>query len=680
MVGMDAPYYVYNLLSELDAPGEWYIDSDTGKLYFYPPDRIAGGEILVSTLDAPLVVMNNASNTVLSGLTMEVTRRNAVDIKNGRNNMIVKSTVRNTGQWAIFVDGGWEHKVIGCDMHGMGEGGVSLRGGDRIKLIPDGHVVDNNHIYSFNRFDGGYRQAVIIDGIGERVSHNVIHDSPMQAIYLNANDNIIEFNEIHDVPYEGREIGSVYMYGEPWYLMSRGDVIRNNFFHHISTHSSPNTNQGLNAIHIDAINGGIVMGKNIFYKIPNGISNSQPENRLENNMFIDAEIRGISQGNRAYLFNTPDGEPLADRISALAAGYLKKVHYKQPPWSYRYPQLVDLLFREKPVGWAQNNVIERNINTGGAFLSISGGIKEDNIIRNNWDGDNPLFIDKDRMNFNIRPGSPVYGITGCEPLAMEDIGVYKDEFRASWPINRTKEDIGKYYKADWKPLEELAKTAMAPLRRVSPPAYYNVALRKNPIVINGKLEKDEWDGLGMKNAMVISQQYQGNKTEGAKSNAWLLYDKDNLYIALKHDPDPYTGNMPARLKKHVPIFEIAIESQNGSQSRSWWIDDMVTGPIYSITGNYAGEFWINNMFGMPNSIVKKLEQSVEYKVSIQDENSQAWTAEMKIPFAGIGVNIADAQQLAFNIGTYKRADWFAWVATGSYIWRVENAGSIKFVK
>ncbi|HOO13462.1 MAG TPA: hypothetical protein PK684_10965, partial [Bacillota bacterium] len=344
-------------------------------------------------------------------------------------------------------------------------------------------------------------------------------------------------------------------------LMSRGTVIRNNYFHHLSYHSSPNLTHGLNAIHIDAINGGIVIEKNFFYKFPNGISNPQPENRMENNVFVDAEIRSIEQGDRSGLFNNPDGTPIEDIISELALRYLKRVNYKQPPWSYRYPQLIDMLCREKPVGWAMNNVIERNINTGGPFLSIVAGIKNDNIIRNNWDGDDPLFMDRKNADFRLRAGSPVYGLTGCEPLTMEGIGVYKSPLRASWPIHRTKEDIGKYYNPNWKSIDEISKTVLAPVKRVSAPLYYTIPLRKKPVTIDGRLEKDEWGGLDMKKAMVIEQFYTGEKREGAKSYAWLIYDKDNLYVAMKHDHDPFKEGMLPRIKQHMPAFEIATESQ-----------------------------------------------------------------------------------------------------------------------
>ena len=43
-------YYAYNLLPELDLPGEYWIDREAGVLYFWPPAPIAAGKPMVSVL------------------------------------------------------------------------------------------------------------------------------------------------------------------------------------------------------------------------------------------------------------------------------------------------------------------------------------------------------------------------------------------------------------------------------------------------------------------------------------------------------------------------------------------------------------------------------------------------------------------------------------------------------
>ena len=682
-IAANEPYFAYNILSELDTPGEWYLDRESGKLYFYPPGKLEGSEIVGTLHEKALIQMNNASNIVFFGLTVEGGRSHGFEIEGGRNNMIAASVIRNTGQFAVKIGSGWEHKVIGCDIYDVGEGGVALDGGDRQKLIPAKHLVENNHIYRFNRFDGGYRQAVQINGIGQRVSHNVMHDSPHQVVYFNANDHVIEYNELHDAPHEGREIGAMYIYGSPWALMNRGTVIRNNFFHHICTHSSPNLTHGLNAIHIDAVNAGLVIEKNIFYRFPQGISSTQPGNYLSNNIFIEGEGNAIGQGDRSLIYckdGNIDAGPNLSLTNSLAL-LLKSMNYKQPPWSNRYPPLVGMMEKEPAVwGKIQGSIIERNVNTGGRFISFGGGTLATTRFKDNWDGKDPLFVERDAMNFRLRPGSHVYGVTGCEPVEMDNIGVYRDEMRASWPINRKKEDIGKYYKSDWSSIGEV-KMTMGTLGRVNPPLEYGVSARKNPILIDGKLGKTEWPGIDSRNkAMLMERDHMTKDKKGPKSYAWLFYDRQYLYIATLHEPDPWKEEMPASAKEHSPAFELSIEAQTGPHSSGWWMEDMPTGPIYIVWGYFNGKHQVMNPFKMTFSKVTSLEESIEYKVNVINEKTGEWTSEMKIPLASIGIDPLEAEKLCFNLGVWKRGGWVVWVPTGGSVWRIENGGFIKFLK
>ncbi|MCK9266388.1 right-handed parallel beta-helix repeat-containing protein [bacterium] len=681
-IAINVPYYAYNLLSELDEPGEWYLDREKGLLFLYPTSPIQTSEVIVSTIDKPVISMKEASNILFSNISIEATQVNGVEIEGGRNNLIASSVIKNVGQWGVVVNNGWEHSIVGCDVYDVGAGGISLTGGDRVKLIPSCHLAENNHIYRFNRFDQGYRQGISIDGCGQRISHNLIHDSPMQGIYFNAMDHIIEYNELHDVVHEGRELGAMYIYGahNGWRWMNRGSVIRNNFIHHISYQSSPNLSQGLNCIHLDGRNGGLVLENNIFYKFPNGISSSHPDMIHINNVFVDATRGGVSIGERGLnYFFSPEGEPILSRISGWAQK-IKSVRYKQPPWNYRYPQLVSALM-DNELMKSKNNVVERNISTGGPFINARVSQKENNISYN-FDGGEPFFIDKEGMNFHIRPGSPAYALSGYMPVDMGEIGVYKDNLRASWPVNRSKEDIGKYLLEGWKAVSDLKTTEMAPTGRISEPLEYIIEKRKTDIKIDGRLDKNEWLGLDKKKAMIIENEYKGDKEKkGPKTYAWALYDKEYFYIAAIFEPDPYKEGMAPNLKKFTgDFFEVDIEGRHGTHSLSWWTDDMATGPLYVLVFNANGTLRVSNKFGMPYKDIKKLEETVEYKVSLLNEETREWAVEIKIPFANIWLNPDEIERTSFNLGTYKRSGFFAWVPTGTSFWRLENAGFVKFEK
>ena len=665
------PYYFYNMLSEISVPGEYYVDRDAGRLYFYPPDKIEGSEIIVSTLDAPIMVMEESENMVIFGLTFEATWHNAIEMKGGRDNLIAGSLIRNTGQYAVNIDGGWRNGVVGCDIYGTGEGGVILQGGSWFSLIPGGHYVENNHICGFNRFDGGYRPAVRILGVGHRVSHNLISDSPHQGIFFDCNNHVIEYNEIYDVTHECKDAGAIYVYGAPRYLLNRGNVMRYNFIHHITEHASPLTTHLLKGIYIDALNGGMTVFGNVLYRnTDRGVYTHGPDTRVSGNVFVDNRI-SLHHTNRASLLTNPL------RIKQWEDNILSRIKYRQPPWSERYPQLRDILEHEK-IGWPRDVVIERNINMGGQFLMMPEDLYRGNTVENNMDGVDPLFVNPEKMDFRIRPGSPVYGVAGCEPLPFEKIGLYEDALRASWPVKRTA--AGKYYRPG--KLESLPpeRVQFNPLPFVSKPERYGVKRRPAAIKIDGRLEKKEWAGLDRSKAMVVEKHYSGKNIAGDKSYVWMFYDNEALYIAVENMPNPFREGMHQREKKLAGVLnELAIE---GIYIRHtwWWPGDIGTGPVYIFWGSSTGNLEVKNNFGMPAAIIERVKKGIEYAAVEIDREDYNCTAEWKIPFSVLNIRSGIPDGLKFNIGAAKRGGWFVWVPTGASVWRIDNAGILEFIE
>lgn len=148
-------YYVFNLLEELDTPGEWYLDRSSGILYFYPPATLENSSVQLSTLGEPLVVMKNASNIKLENLTFEVSRGHGIHILGGENNRVAGCTLRRLGQKAVVignedfadiddpVEGGHNNGVLSCEIYDTGKGGIVVNGGDRRTLV------DKKQVFSF---------------------------------------------------------------------------------------------------------------------------------------------------------------------------------------------------------------------------------------------------------------------------------------------------------------------------------------------------------------------------------------------------------------------------------------------------------------------------------------------------------------------------------------------------
>ncbi|HUS47733.1 MAG TPA: right-handed parallel beta-helix repeat-containing protein, partial [Phycisphaerae bacterium] len=123
-------YYALNLLEELDAPGEWYLDVERGLLYFRPPAEIGKAEIILSIMDKPLFAIEGASYVTLDGLTLEAARASAVTVTGGCGNRVMRCLIRNTGAEAVTVAGGNDNGVVGCEITQTGGGGIYIDGGD----------------------------------------------------------------------------------------------------------------------------------------------------------------------------------------------------------------------------------------------------------------------------------------------------------------------------------------------------------------------------------------------------------------------------------------------------------------------------------------------------------------------------------------------------------------------
>ena len=199
-------YYALNLLCELDRPGQWYLDRQTGRLYFYPPVDPAQAKVELSLADT-LVTLEGAAWVSIEGLTLELGRRDGIVIRGGEHCLVAGCTLRRLGEDGVVIQGGSDHGVFGCDLYCLGRGGTRVEGGDRKTLTPGRHFVENCHIYDFSRVHRSYAPAVHLEGCGNRIAHNLFHDSPHQAMRIEGNDHVVEFNEVSNVVYESDDQG-----------------------------------------------------------------------------------------------------------------------------------------------------------------------------------------------------------------------------------------------------------------------------------------------------------------------------------------------------------------------------------------------------------------------------------------------------------------------------------------
>jgi hypothetical protein len=289
-----APFYAYNALSELDQPGEWYLDRVNGRILMYPPsDPRQCATVELSTFADAMVKMEDVSNIRFEGLTWELGSADAIHVQGGTNCLFAGCTIRHFAGDAVSVRGGSHHGLLSCDIYSMGRGGISISGGNRRTLSPGRHLIENCEIHDLSRIDHTYTPAIVLDGVGNQIRHNRLHDIRSSAIRLEGNNHLVEYNEVFNVVTESDDQGGIDMWGNPTY---RGNVFRYNYWHHIGnwrgTGEAPACGQC--AIRLDDAICGTVIRGNIFERCSAGKLgfggvqiHGGKDNLLENNLFAD---------------------------------------------------------------------------------------------------------------------------------------------------------------------------------------------------------------------------------------------------------------------------------------------------------------------------------------------------------------------------------------------------------
>ena len=418
-----ARWYAYNLLSELDRPGEYYLDRQTGRLYFWPPKT--GGQAVLSQ-SVGLISGQNLSHVTFQGFILEACRATAVRFKGGESCRVVGCTIRNTGHRAVVCSGGTRQEVYGCDVYQCGEGGISLSGGDRKTLAPAKHNAENNHVHHYSRRARTYKTGISISGVGCRMAHNLVHHGPHMALSAGGNDHLVEYNEIHNAVYESGDAGAYYV-GRDW--TQRGNVLRYNYWHQIVGA----TGHGGMTIYLDDQHCGHTIQGNLFERCSRAVFiGGGDDNIVTNNVFLDcwraAHIDNRGMGWQKRATDDPNGT-LRKNLRAMPID--------SELWKRRYPTLVNILADEPNI--PKRNVFARNISAGGIWDDIHAGTRKYQTVKDNlvYDDSKAVRLIKDEtgkpLELRFKDPAAVKAI-GFEPIPLNRIGVYADPRRASWPV------------------------------------------------------------------------------------------------------------------------------------------------------------------------------------------------------------------------------------------------------
>jgi len=262
-------YYFENVFSELDEPGEWYLNSDQGKLYYVPqegetPDSVS----LSASFVTKLVSIEGVSGLSFKNIVFECTdwelavadsgwmaehsmdsSQAAYDVDgvftaaNAKEIHITGCEFRNLGATAIkFLDGVRYSSVESCVIRDVAATGIFIGG----QLVNDDDpsftgdiTVDNNLIYHYGR--------IFLNAVGVQfthagrvgITHNEIHDGYYSAVSggwtwsynaAGTRENDISYNLIYNIG-QGwlSDMGGIYMLDK-----QPGTTITHNVIHNVS--------------------------------------------------------------------------------------------------------------------------------------------------------------------------------------------------------------------------------------------------------------------------------------------------------------------------------------------------------------------------------------------------------------------------------------------------------------
>lgn len=424
-IGASQFYYAYNLLEEIDEPGEYYVDRSAGILYFWPPGPLAGANIQASMLEPCLVELDAAAYVSLQNLTFEATRGPLMQIFSGNNCTIVGCLFRNGGEYAAEITG-TSNGLDQCEIVDCGEDGVLLGGGTRASLTAGNDFITNTRIHRVSRINWTYHPAInFFDGCGNVAKYNFIDQLPHSAIMLCGNNHVIEYNEISRVCQLTSDSGAIYS-GRDWGY--RGNIINYNFIHHLENSlEGPDTH----AVYLDDLMSSAQVVGNVFYALSGAgiFSGGGRDNNMSNNI-----IAGCAMGHydgdyaRSQLNNTPGNSfNLLQRLSA------EGISYQSGVWASAYPTcaaipnswtLVQQGLWRNPQGCVFSNNAGWSNTTWTYETDVSGtGVFEVYAsFTNNNPNQTPLFSEAASWDRTLRPATLTASVAGFAPIPFSAIG------------------------------------------------------------------------------------------------------------------------------------------------------------------------------------------------------------------------------------------------------------------
>ncbi|MFZ0760805.1 MAG: right-handed parallel beta-helix repeat-containing protein [Candidatus Sulfotelmatobacter sp.] len=484
VVGEGSRFFIDNVFEELDAPGEWFLDKHKGTLYYYPEP---GTDLRTALVEAPILDhaiefagtqrdpvqyvsvrgfrIAHAATTYLEAYEVPslsdwaIHRGGSVFAEGTRNCSIEACWFDAVGGNAIFVNNyNREFSVVGCKFTETGDSAICFVGdlektNGTQRAFPYECQASNNLIHDCGFY--GKQIAGVYVSRAKRItaSHNLIYNMPRAAICIGDGTwggHVIEFNQTHDTVRETSDHGPFNAWGR-----DRGWALA-------QSHAPYTPDRSLDVWEalVDAMEPVIV--RNNFFDEKSGWGLDLDDGASNYEIYNNISVGGVSMKLREGAYRK-----VYNNIWYLSKGapcfhvgnnynhdqYFNNITVMDPgstPWPDGWPwwpQMFYSVIAPPAVGpWLEK--IDNNCFycLSGEFQAVVDQLRSEDGKRNpkrynleEWRNlgfdqhsvfADPIFVDPDRYNFQVRPESPALK-AGFKNFEMGKWGL-TSEFSKQW--------------------------------------------------------------------------------------------------------------------------------------------------------------------------------------------------------------------------------------------------------
>lgn len=475
-------YCVWNLLEEIDMPGEYFTDKYNMKIYYYPPYTLKNTKAEIITFFDTMLKFNECSNIEIKGINFDKSGGQVI-VADGVDGLTVKDcSFKNMQQVNTISVANNSYNVIidSNDFYRCGGTCVYIKSGDIDTLKRGNSIISNNYI-----LDGGYTPMAMAGAIrgpransqrnsncGVTVKNNLIQNfEGGTGITVEGAWCDVVNNEIINVGKNVDDGGAIYM-GRVATLY--GSEIAYNYMHDF------NMENFFCGLYNDDSYAGTNWHHNICVNMPRPSINGLGMDMNFNYNIAYNCIYPQNAGNRM-----PRESMYGDNMKKEAEHVVNDLgeYYNEA-----FPQIKESLKRE-PYFAMWNTVFFGNVGvkTGGATVSgsedvlpiyggktvIRNGEKYDITGKNGTNAGNPyfeseegIFKDIEHQNYEINPESQLAeDYPELLEIKMDEIGLINPEkrlkkpegFKLKYPSNGLKNVQAKEIKFSWDTLEGATK-------------------------------------------------------------------------------------------------------------------------------------------------------------------------------------------------------------------------------